>query len=111
MRKRVYLAGPMSGGSRIENFTSGLQAYHVLLKKGYAPICPQITFLVANILNDVTYEEWMEVDFSWVSACDAVLRLPGHSPGADREVALAIQLGIPVYHSIGDLFEEMVDAA
>jgi len=30
--------------------------------------------------------------------CDAVLRLPGESTGADQDVAIARERGIPVYH-------------
>jgi hypothetical protein len=32
--------------------------------------------------------------------CDAVLRLPGQSTGADQDVAIAKRRGIPVYHDI-----------
>ena len=32
--------------------------------------------------------------------CDAVLRLPGDSTGADNDVRIATELGIPVYTSI-----------
>ncbi len=32
--------------------------------------------------------------------CDAVLRLPGESTGADNDVRIASELGIPVYTSI-----------
>jgi hypothetical protein len=32
--------------------------------------------------------------------CDAVLRLPGASAGADNDVRIATELGIPVYTSI-----------
>jgi hypothetical protein len=39
--------------------------------------------------------------------CDAVLRLPGESRGADRDVAIAEQRGLPVYRSL----EEIPDAA
>jgi hypothetical protein len=35
--------------------------------------------------------------------CDAVLRLPGASTGADNDVRIAEQLGIPVYRSIEEL--------
>jgi hypothetical protein len=31
---------------------------------------------------------------------DAVLRLPGESMGADQDVAIARQRGIPVYHAL-----------
>lgn len=35
--------------------------------------------------------------------CDAVLRLPGASTGADADVALADQLGLPVYTRLDDI--------
>ena len=35
--------------------------------------------------------------------CDAVLRLPGASTGADNDVRIAERLGIPVYRSIDEL--------
>ena len=35
--------------------------------------------------------------------CDAVLRLPGISTGADRDVAIARRRGIPVYHHIEEI--------
>lgn len=35
--------------------------------------------------------------------CDAVLRLPGASRGADQDVAIARDRGLPVYTSIGDV--------
>ncbi|MCW3492004.1 DUF4406 domain-containing protein [Microbacterium sp. SSM24] len=35
--------------------------------------------------------------------CDAVLRLPGDSRGADQDVAIAQDRGIPVYHSLDEI--------
>jgi hypothetical protein len=35
--------------------------------------------------------------------CDAVLRLPGSSAGADNDVRIATERGIPVYHSIEEI--------
>jgi hypothetical protein len=35
--------------------------------------------------------------------CDAVLRLPGNSTGADQDVAIARELGLPVYYSVEDI--------
>ena len=32
--------------------------------------------------------------------CDAVLRLPGASTGADQDVAIARERGLPIYHDI-----------
>jgi hypothetical protein len=35
--------------------------------------------------------------------CDAVLRLPGDSTGADQDVAIANDRGIPVYHRVEEI--------
>jgi hypothetical protein len=35
--------------------------------------------------------------------CDAVLRLPGESVGADNDVAIARERGLPVYHRLEDI--------
>ncbi|MFF5256573.1 DUF4406 domain-containing protein [Streptomyces leeuwenhoekii] len=35
--------------------------------------------------------------------CDAVLRLPGDSAGADQDVATARRRGLPVYHDVADI--------
>jgi hypothetical protein len=35
--------------------------------------------------------------------CDAVLRLPGDSAGADQDVAIARMRGLPVYHSVDEI--------
>jgi hypothetical protein len=35
--------------------------------------------------------------------CDGVLRLPGESKGADQDVAIARERGIPVWHRLEDV--------
>ncbi|MGY0486144.1 DUF4406 domain-containing protein [Streptomyces sp. WG-D5] len=35
--------------------------------------------------------------------CDAVLRLPGDSTGADQDVATARRRGLPVYHDVSEI--------
>ena len=38
-----------------------------------------------------------------LARCDAVLRLPGESTGADQDVAIARERGLPVYHHLEDV--------
>ena len=38
-----------------------------------------------------------------LARCDAVLRLPGDSIGADQDVAVARSRGLPVYHDIAQI--------
>jgi len=54
------------------------------------------------------YQFWTALDMEWVRRCDAVLRLPGDSRGADAEVKLAKECGIPVFYSINELLIEML---
>jgi len=35
--------------------------------------------------------------------CDAVLRLPGDSTGADQDVAIARERGLPVYYDVAEV--------
>ena len=53
-----------------------------------------------HFLNPKPYETWIKLDEEWVLRCDALLRLPGESKGADAEVAQAKKHRIPVYYSI-----------
>jgi hypothetical protein len=43
--------------------------------------------------------------------CDAVLRLSGDSTGADRDVAIAEEKGLPVFHRIEDIPGYVPEAA
>ena len=38
-----------------------------------------------------------------LARCDAVLRLPGDSKGADEDVRLATERGLPVYYRLEDV--------
>ena len=49
--------------------------------------------------SDVMYETAARL----LQHCDAVLRLPGESAGADTDVALARERGLPVYHRIEEI--------
>jgi hypothetical protein len=53
--------------------------------------------------RELSHADWLDMDFAWVAASDAVLRLPGESKGADMETAFAVERGIPVFHSVADL--------
>ena len=54
-------------------------------------------------LPPFTYDDWIAMDLELVSRCDAVLRLPGESVGADMETAFACSRSIPVYYSVEQL--------
>ena len=104
MRKRIYVAGPLSSDPLV-NTAHAIKAGQELIEAGFAPYVPHLTqYWEALYYPGVnSWETWLEIDLPWVSKADAVLRLPGESPGADREVALAYRLDIPVFHDIQHL--------
>jgi hypothetical protein len=99
-----------------------------LLKAGYSPFNPALTVFVggATVIDrrytsvtgfyavvgatadrqanggfkELSHADWLDMDFAWVAVSDAVLRLPGESVGADKEVEHARKLGIPVFTDI-----------
>lgn len=44
------------------------------------------------------YEVYMAQDFAWIERCDCLIRLPGESSGADREIEHAKGLGKQVFY-------------
>ena len=111
-RLRVYVAGPISTLDQnvdtpaynqiADNVRHGIQVGHALLTAGYAPYVPHLSHYW-NLITPAPYNEWLSMDEAWLAVCDVLLRLPGVSRGADHEVELAKELGIPVVHGIAEL--------
>jgi hypothetical protein len=99
---RVYVAGPLTTGDVFANIHEATVAANLLLALGYLPFLPHLTALWASI-TPRPYEDWMAYDFGWLKACDCLFRLRGESSGADREVAEAHRLGIPVFYTYSSL--------
>jgi len=102
--KTVYVAGPYSHGDVAVNVREAIQAADRLLIYGFYPYVPHLTHFW-HLVFPRPYQEWLELDKVWLKKCDAVLLLPGKSPGAEKEVDLAKEYNIPVFESIGELLE------
>ena len=96
---RIYIAGPYTISDREINVNRALAAADRLLEMGYVPYVPHLSHYWDRV-SPKPYEVWMNLDFAWLRACDCLLRLPGRSPGGEREVALARDLGLPVYFGL-----------
>lgn len=93
--KRIYIAGPFTCGSEIRNMRNAILIASTLRDVGFIPYVPHTSGL-EDMLFPQSYETWMRECLSHLATCHAMVRLPGHSPGADREEDLANKLGIPV---------------
>lgn len=102
MRAKVYVAGPITKGDIEENVRKAIEAANELADLGFAPFVPHLNYYW-DMHRPRPYEFWIALDNEYLPYCDAVLRLPGESKGADGEVLLANALMIPVFHDIESL--------
>jgi hypothetical protein len=99
---RIYIAGPYSKGDPKSNVHKAIETANALADLGFAPYVPHFTHFW-HIRFPRPYDFWLELDNQFLPFCDAVLRIPGDSSGADKEVEFAQELNKPVFHSIPDL--------
>lgn len=92
----VYVAGPYTKGDVAVNVRRNIEAADKLAHFGYVPFVPLLTHFW-HLICPHPYEFWCEQDNAWVEKCDCLVRLPGESSGADKEVALAQSKDIPVF--------------
>jgi len=98
---RVYIAGPYTKGDVALNVRAAVEAGDVVLKAGHFPYVPHLTHFWHLVIPG-PYTQWATMDLEWVRVCDALVRLPGESSGADAEVVFAERLGIPIFYSVKD---------
>ena len=101
-RKKIYIASPYTLGDVAVNVKNSIDAANELIKHGFAPYCPLLSHF-HHMIHPQEYDVWMDVGLTWLVQCDAVLRLPGESKGADIECQIALEGGIPVFYTIEKL--------
>lgn len=99
---KVYVAGPYSQGDPIINIRTAIEAAEQLVAAGHTPFVPHLAMLW-HLTTPHTIDFWYAYDLEWLAACDALLRLPGASFGADQEVKTAVRLGLPVYLDVAEI--------
>jgi len=93
----IYIASPYTVGEPADNVHVQLEAAHRILDMGHCPVAPLLSHYL-HIHRPRPYNDWMNMDLAIIPRVDILLRLPGASHGADREVALARRLRVPVAH-------------
>jgi len=98
---KVYIACPITLDPDGTNFDNSCEAQRQLLAAGFAPLNPGLTMMLPGG-QDIPHSTWMASCLPWVASADLLIRVHGESVGADDEVNLALNLGIPVYCSFDD---------
>jgi len=118
MNKRlmILIAGPYRSGTgddpqkMAENLRRLEQASLPIFRAGHIPMIGEwVALPIWNVaggkeVGDALYDEILHPTAGrLIERCDAILRLEGESKGADNDVRLANERGIPVYYRIEDL--------
>jgi len=112
----VLIAGPFMSGTggdaeKIAANRTRLESYALpIYQRGHLPMVgewmalPIIHGAGGRQPGDAIFETYQyPVAHRLISRCDAVLRIAGASRGADLDVERARELGLAIYHDVGDL--------
>jgi hypothetical protein len=112
----ILIAGPYRSGThddpgRMRANLRALEAVALpLYRAGHIPMIgewvalPLLEVAGSTRVGDALWEEILyPVAHRLIARCDAVLRLRGASTGADNDVRLARERGLPVYHRLEEV--------
>ena len=112
----ILIAGPYRSGTNdnpelMQQNLNSLESVALLIfRKGHVPLIgewvalPLIRLAGSIKPGDAAWEEIQyPVAHRLLEKCDAVLRLPGASKGADEDVRLAIERGLKIYYRFEDV--------
>jgi hypothetical protein len=112
----ILIAGPYRSGTgddpaRMARNLKRLEApSHALFAAGHVPMIGEWVALPiwqaagGSHVGDALYEAiFHPVAHRLLQLCEGVLRLPGASTGADNDVRIARERGIPVWHDLAEV--------
>jgi len=102
-KPKVYIAGPYTKGDVALNVKNAVGLADRLVGYGCIPFVPHFLHFWHMMFPHKDEQYWLDYDNEWLLVCDALFRIPGDSKGAEAEVELARQSGIPVFHTLFDL--------
>ena len=115
----ILIAGPYRGGTNddpvlIQKNLENLEAMALpIFRKGHIPMIGEwvaLPLLKSAGSKEIGDKVWDEIQYPVahriLRKCDAVLRIPGESNGADNDVKLARELGLKIYFNHEDIPDE-----
>ena len=112
---KIYVAGPLMNGhtagprEAFANVKKAEEIYIALVAKGHSVYLPHFSYYAWIAANtDIPWERWMQNDYDWVEASDALFRIPGKSKGAEVEEAHALASDKKVFYNLNEVPEEPI---
>ncbi|AIG76697.1 Hypothetical protein AJAP_19170 [Amycolatopsis japonica] len=112
----ILIAGPFRSGTGDDpellarNLARLEEAAWPIFRSGHVPMIGEWVALPVlrgaggkTVADPVAEEVMYPTADRLLHHCDAVLRLPGESTGADQDVAIALSRGLDVYHRVEDI--------
>jgi hypothetical protein len=111
----ILIAGPYRSGTggdptlMAANLARLEEAAWPIFRAGHVPMIgewvalPVLRSAGADVDDPLAEQVLYPAAARLLARCDAVLRLPGESTGADQDVAIARERGLPVYSRIEDV--------
>ena len=111
----ILIAGPYRSGTGDDpaamaaNLARLEEAAWPIFAAGHVPMIgewvalPVLRSAGADVFDPLAEQVMYPTAQRLLEHCDAVLRLPGASTGADQDVAIARHRGLPVYHRVEDI--------
>lgn len=111
----ILIAGPYASGTngdpelKAQNLRRLEEAAWPIFQAGHVPMIgewvalPVLSSAGAGPDDPLASEVMYPTAERLLQHCDAVLRLPGESRGADQDVAIATERGLPVYFHLDEI--------
>lgn len=104
-RPLVYVAHPYTNPDPVENSHKAIKIADNLHNSGLVTcVVPHLTLMWHSITPHPP-AHWYAYDFALLRRCDALLRMPGQSMGADDEEVFAEKYAIPCFYSPDTLLD------
>lgn len=104
-RPLIYVAGPYIHPDPVENTHRTILAAEQLQENELVTAYVPHLSLLWHIVAPHDADHWYDYDLAILARCDAILRLPGQSTGADNEVIFAEKCDIPVFYEASALLD------
>lgn len=105
----VFIAGPIdSSGATHLNLRNAVLEADILHKNKIFCFVPHFGVAWEQIAGPSPRECWINWCNAWLIKCDAMIRIPGRSVGADGEVQRSIDQNKPVFLSAHSLLKVLI---
>lgn len=104
IRMKIYIAGPLNSDAcgYLKNVHNMIKIANELRKKGHIVFIPCMDLLLGVFDGNLTYKDYFEQNSAWIECCDALFFIES-SPGADKELDIARELGINIFYSLDEV--------